>query len=158
MIKYMKVIAGVVLLLTLLAILLGPLAVTKVEPLYTVKNQDLSPHNVTIEVAGSDEEYTEITNYELNPGESADVEKPLILLLKWSNPFKEGYLYHASGEYLFILESENRSVVYHHVPHKSGTVVFELKNESGNLTISVTESDELHQQLRKNPLDFLTGK
>ncbi|MEZ5334711.1 MAG: hypothetical protein R2741_05475 [Methanolobus sp.] len=156
--QYLKMIAGVFLVLVLLAIMLGPLVFIRVEPLYSVENQDIYPHNVTVKVDGYKAEYKETSNYELNPGESVEFEKPLNMLLKWSNPFKEGYLYHASGDYLFVLESENKSASCFSVPHKSNTVLFELKNESGNFSVSVVESDDLRQQLRKSPLDILMMK
>ncbi|SMH34366.1 hypothetical protein SAMN06264941_0840 [Methanohalophilus portucalensis FDF-1] len=119
--------------------IVAPLTFMTIEPLYTIKNCDEQPHNVTIKVTGYNEEYFEETFYELNPGQVASVKKTKMLLLKWSNPFKDGYLHYASGDYHYYITSKNVSINYHSTPHLTNTVVFELINESGKFNISVRE-------------------
>jgi hypothetical protein len=79
-------------------LIIAPLAFTTIEPLYTIKNYDEHLHNATVIVTGYNEEYLEETDYQLSSGQTVSVEKPKKLLLKWSNPFKDGYLHYASGD------------------------------------------------------------
>ncbi|KKH48584.1 hypothetical protein EO93_00870 [Methanosarcina sp. 1.H.A.2.2] len=120
-------------------LIIAPLAFTTIEPLYTITNYDEHPHNATIRITGYNGEYFEETNYQLNSGQTVSVEKPKKLLLKWSNPFKDGYLYFASGDYHYHIVSENMSAIYYSTPHLTNTVIFELINESGEFNVSITE-------------------
>jgi hypothetical protein len=120
-------------------LIIAPLAFTTIEPLYTIKNYDEHLHNATVIVTGYDEDYLEETNYQLSSGQTVSVEKPKKLLLKWSNPFKDGYLYYASGNYHYYIVSENMSATYNSTPHLTNTVIFELINESGEFNVSITE-------------------
>jgi hypothetical protein len=137
-----KIIAasGLICLVLLLVATLAPLAFMKIEPLYIVENNDVYPHNATITVTGYNGEYSEVTNYQLGPKQSVMGEKPDYLLLKWSIPFKEGYLRSSAGDYSYYVESENMSATYYSTPHLVNSVIFELVNESGNLNISVIET------------------
>lgn len=108
-------------------------------PLYTISNHDDYPHNVTVRITGYNGEYFEETTYYLSPGSSVTSRKPQWLLLKWYNPFEEGYMGFASGNYEYYIESENISESYNMTPHKFNTVVFDLTNESGVFDIVVEE-------------------
>ncbi|ODV50376.1 hypothetical protein C7960_0966 [Methanohalophilus euhalobius] len=130
-----KIIAGgLICLVLLLIVTLAPLIFIKTEPLYIVENHDEYPHNATITVTGYNGEYTEVTNYQLDPGQSASGEKPDYLLLKWSIPFV------STGDYSYYIEAENMSATYNSTPHLVNVVIFELVNESEKLNISVMES------------------
>jgi hypothetical protein len=130
-----KIIAGVLICLVLLLIAtLSPLIFIKTEPFYIVENRDENPHNVTITVTGYNGEYSEVTNYQLDPGQSVSGEKPDYLLLKWSIPFI------STGDYKYYIEAENMSATYNSTPHLVNVVIFELVNESGKLNISVMET------------------
>lgn len=120
-------------------LIIAPLAFTTIEPLYTITNYDEHPHNATIRITGYNGEYFEETNSQLNSGQTVSVEKPKKLLLKWSNPFKDGYLYFASGDYHYHIVSENMSATYYSTPHLTNTVIFELINESGEFNVFITE-------------------
>ncbi|WP_255333719.1 hypothetical protein [Methanosarcina sp. KYL-1] len=137
----LKVIMAIILIFFILAMLLimAPLAFTTIEPLYTIKNYDEHPHNATVKITGYNGEYFEETHYQLNPGQTVSVGKPKKLLLKWSNPFKDGYLHYASGDYHYYIASENASATYYSTPHLTNTVIFELVNESGEFNVSVIE-------------------
>ncbi|WP_440945958.1 hypothetical protein ACSAZL_17985 [Methanosarcina sp. T3] len=138
----LKIIIAIILIFFVLIMLLimAPLAFTTIEPLYTIKNCDEHPHNATVKITGYNGEYFEETYYQLNPGQKVSVEKPNRLLLKWSNPFKDGYLHYASGDYNYHIVSENISATYYSTPHLTNTVIFELINESGEFNVFITEN------------------
>ncbi|WP_231582885.1 hypothetical protein [Methanosarcina sp. MTP4] len=123
----------------IMLLIMAPLAFTTIEPLYTIKNYDEHPHNATVKITGYNGEYFEETYYQLNPGQTVSVGKPKKLLLKWSNPFKEGYLHYASGDYHYYIESGNVSASYYSTPHLTNTVIFELVNYSGEFNVSIME-------------------
>jgi hypothetical protein len=125
---------GLICLILLLIATISPLIFIKTEPFYIVENHDEYPHNVTIAVIGHNGEYSEITNYQLDPGQSVSGEKPDYLLLKWSIPFI------FTGDYKYYIEAENMSATYNSTPHLVNVVIFELVNESEKLNISVMES------------------
>ncbi|AAM04014.1 predicted protein [Methanosarcina acetivorans C2A] len=116
------------------------MAFTTIEPLYTIKNYDEHPHNATVRITGYNGEYFGETDYQLNSGQTVSVEKPRKLLMKWSNPFKDGYLHYASGDYHYYIVSENMSTTYYSTPHLTNTVIFELINESGEFNVFITET------------------
>ncbi|ADI74342.1 conserved hypothetical protein [Methanohalobium evestigatum Z-7303] len=135
-----KILAIFIVFLVLITIVnLAPLALMTVEPLYIIENNDKYPHNATVKVTGNGGEYSENTTYHLEPEESVSVEKPITLLIKWSNPFKKGYQYYASGDYRYHVIFENTSVTYYSTPHLVNTVKFKLINENGNFYVHVSE-------------------
>lgn len=136
----MKIIWKIIIAIPLCFVLLMviTLAFATVEPFYTIKNSDQYPHNVTVRINGYEGEYYQETYYQLEPGETVQVKKPINIILRWSNPFTKGELYYAPGKYESYIGSEDKKHFFSGVPSLSTTYNIELTNESGKFEIDST--------------------
>ncbi|SFM69190.1 hypothetical protein [Methanolobus profundi] len=104
-------------------------------PFYTITNNDQYSHSVSIVISGNDGEYFKHESYQLEPGGSAQLEKPYGLMLKWFNPFKEGDIFYSAMDYEYHITSEEKEKFIYITPCLSTCIEFELTNESGDYQI-----------------------
>ena len=109
----------------------------EVEPFYTITNTDQYAHEVTTSISSYNDEYSWQKYYEIRPGETIKVKKPLSLVIKWVNPFREADIFYSSSHYDYYISSEEKEVYDHIQPGFSTCVFFELQNESGEFEIEM---------------------
>jgi hypothetical protein len=110
--------------------------VADIEPLYTIHNSDKYSHNATIEIIGYEGEQLMYAFYQLEPGQTVQLNKIDTLIIKWSNPHKEGKLNYAPGISEYVTKSEGLT---HYVSQNADVphhVYFELVNESGEFELA----------------------
>ncbi|MDI3487122.1 MAG: hypothetical protein PWQ51_1402 [Methanolobus sp.] len=108
-----------------------------IEPFYTITNTDQYAHEFSTSISSENGEYSWQRYYELSPGETIEVRKPLSLVIRWINPFRETDIFYSSSDYEYYISSEGKKVYISVQPAISTCFFFELKNESGEYEIDM---------------------
>jgi hypothetical protein len=111
-----------------------------IEPFYTITNTDQYAHEVTTNISSYKDEYSWQAYYQLGPGESVEIRKPVSLMIKWINPFRETEIFYSSSDYTYMIASEGYQHTASIQPGLSTSMSFELHNESGENSIKLTKT------------------
>jgi hypothetical protein len=111
-----------------------------IEPFYTITNTDQYAHEVTTNISSYKDEYSWQAYYQLGPGESVEIRKPVSLMVKWINPFRETEIFYSSSDYTYMVASEGYQHIASIQPGFSTSMSFELHNESGENPIKLTKT------------------
>ncbi|WMW26280.1 hypothetical protein RE474_06095 [Methanolobus sediminis] len=106
-----------------------------IEPFYTITNDDQYAHEITTSITSENGEYSWQRYYQLQPGETIEIKKPVSLIIKWIDPFREEDIFYSSSDYTYMVASEGKEVYDHLQPAISTCVIFELYNESEEFEI-----------------------
>lgn len=113
---------------------------SSIEPFYTITNVDQYTREVTTNITSTHDEYSWQGHYQLEPGETVEIKKPVSLMIGWMNPFKESELFHSSSEYTYMVASGGYECYMGIEPGLSTSMSFELCNESEGFGIDVTKT------------------
>jgi hypothetical protein len=111
----------------------------EVEPFYTITNADQYTQEINISISSNNDEYSWQEYYELEPGETIEVKKPLSLVIKWLNPFKEEDIFHSVSEYTYIVTLGEYQYITDFEPGISTGISLELHNKSIEFPIKIIE-------------------
>ncbi|TQD28318.1 hypothetical protein [Methanolobus vulcani] len=106
-----------------------------IEPFYTITNTDQYAHEVTTSISSENGEYSWQRYYEIGPGDTIEVKKPLRLVVKWVNPFREADIFYSSSDYDYFIASKGKEHYIHTQPAISTCMFFELHTESEEFEI-----------------------